>query len=557
LRTDEGLNCFKHSHKKFYLLIKPANILFFYFITFRSYHSELQTESNYLFERIKQEYRQHSRIQRLMNPAEYFPIEQSYINLAIVETMEQQEKEKKLLDEKFSYKIISTYEEIYGSKTKIEIKDIFEKCKDPAKNILVLGRAGIGKTTFCRYVAYQWAKGSIWQQYQLVVLIQLRLLTNSRYPSGHNYSPIDLVKKEYFPFDTLSEDDRRRFKEQCDKGQILWLLDGYDEFSQNIPEQLKDVFNHVCKTQHHIMTARPYAIALPYDVKREIIGFTDDNIKQYVEQFFRQMKDKIDNASFQTENLLTFLTCNPRIWGIVHIPVNLELICSLWCGTNWSETSILTMTAVYDKMTEWLCRRHLEKQNSAVLQMRKSAVYKRCHQELTFLESLAFLGMQENTIILRPILLEKAESETGYSLDDNPYLLNIGILKSFDDRLIGTCIEADKNYYFVHLSFQEHFAARYLVKALNGTADQKKKAIDFIKANKYNQRFELVFNFASGRLTDCSSEQSTNLFWETLLGQPLDLIGLRHVQIVISCLEEAGCSESTPKYRESMDLIIT
>jgi hypothetical protein len=292
-------------------------------------------------------------------------------------------------------------------------------------------------------------------------------------------------------------------------------------------------------------------------VKREIIGFTDNNIKEYVEQFFRQMKDKIDNASFQAEKLLNFLKCNPRIWGIVHIPVNLELICSLWCGTNWSETPILTMTAVYDKMTEWLCRRHLEKQNNAVLQMRKKAVYKSCHQELIFLESLAFHGIQENTIILRPILLEKAESETGYSLDDNPYLLNIGILKSFDDRLIGTCIEADESYYFVHLSFQEHFAARYLVKALNGAADQKKKAIDFIKANKYNQRFELVFNFASGLLTNGSSEQCTNLFWETLFEEPLDLIGLRHVQIVISCLEEAGCSESIPKYRESMDLIIT
>jgi predicted NACHT family NTPase len=119
-------------------------------------------------------------VERIMNPSKTFPIDQSYINLAIVETKEQQSKEKKLLNANHNNEIIGTFEEIYGTKTKIEIKDIFEKCKDPTKNILVLGRAGIGKTTFCRYVAYQWATGAIWQQYQLVIFIRLRNLTESR-----------------------------------------------------------------------------------------------------------------------------------------------------------------------------------------------------------------------------------------------------------------------------------------------------------------------------------------------------------------------------------------
>jgi hypothetical protein len=61
-----------------------------------------------------------------MNPSKSFPIEQSYINLSIVETKEQQDKEKKLLDPKLYNEIIGTYEEIYGMKAKIEIKDLFE-----------------------------------------------------------------------------------------------------------------------------------------------------------------------------------------------------------------------------------------------------------------------------------------------------------------------------------------------------------------------------------------------------------------------------------------------
>ncbi|CAF1390895.1 unnamed protein product [Didymodactylos carnosus] len=156
-------------------------------------------------------------------------------------------------------------------------------------------------------------------------------------------------------------------------------------------------------------------------------------------------------------------------------------MCGLWCDTDWSETTMLTTTAVYDTMIEWLCRRYLQKQNSASPQKGRDAVYKYCQEELAFLETLAFQGMLEYTVILSPKLLKKAEKETGYSLNDHPQLLNIGILKSLGYTPIGTSIESDKAHYFLHLGFQEHFAARYLVKTLNGTADQKKKAIDFIK----------------------------------------------------------------------------
>ncbi|CAF3300375.1 unnamed protein product, partial [Rotaria sp. Silwood2] len=264
---------------------------------------------------------------------------------------------------------------------------------DQTKTVLVLGRAGIGKSTFCRYVSYRWAKGELWSEYELLVLIQLRLLTADRYPSGTRYSPVDLIDKEYFPCAALSKDDRRRFKQECDKGKVLWLLDGYDEYVQNMPEQLKDVFDHIRKTQHHILTSRPYALELSYKVTLEITGFTNDNIAKYVEQFFKQIEDALEDASIQGQKLLTFLKSNPSIWGVAHIPVNLELICSLWGDIDWSQTNTMTVTTLYDKLTEWLCRRYLTKRNIHHKKMTKIAVYTQCHKELQFLESLAFNAM--------------------------------------------------------------------------------------------------------------------------------------------------------------------
>ena len=528
------------------------------FSTYKFLCSDSQSESNHLFEKIRQQYRENASVERIMNPAKSIPIEHSYINLAIVETREQQQKERKLDGNQLNEDILGTFEEIYGVKTSIDVRNIFDKCHDYRKQVLIFGRAGIGKTTFCQYVTFKWATGTIWQQYQLIVFIRLRSLTGNRYPPlapGKSYCPLALVKKEFFN-DDLPEEDEILLKEQLEKSRVLWLLDGYDEIIQNVPAHLQYLFEQLLKMPHHILTSRPYLNTLPYDVQLEITGFTDDNIKQYVKQFFEQIKEEIHNASFEAQTLLRFLKSNLRIWGIAHIPVNLELLCSFWCNIEWPKTTAPTMTNIYDTMIEWLCRRHLDKQHIPQDHMMKQTVYNHCHKQLAFLESLAFHGMKSNSILLRPELLQIASNESDGSLESHPHLLNIGILKSLDYKPIGTRIEANKNHYFVHLSFQEYFAAQYIFKALNRTTDQKQKVIDFIKSHKYNQRFELVFTFASGLLIDKNDKQSINSFWDAILGEPLDLIGVRHVQLVIACLEETNCNRSLPRFQESVKSIV-
>ncbi|CAF1006613.1 unnamed protein product [Adineta steineri] len=429
--------------------------------------SQVAGGTSYLFELIRYGYTRNSRIERFMNPAKSFPIDQSYVNLSIVETKDQQEKEKKLRDSQHNDAIMEAFENIHGTKTPVDIKDIFKTCKGQTRNLLVFGRAGIGKSTFCQYIAYQWATGMIWQEYDLVALIPLRSLTTDRYPilpAGTNYSLIDVLKKECISFDQyVSEKDETQLKEQFHNRRILWLLDGYDEIVQNVPTHLGSLLDdQLLKTPHHIITSRPYMNTLSHSVQLEITGFTDDNISKYVKQFFDEIEKEPQNSTAEDEKILSFLKRNPRIWGIAHIPINLELICSVWSNTRWSETKTLTMTGLYDEITEWICRRYLEKQpQTSTDSWSENDVYKKCKNELAFLERLAFLGMESNTIILGSILLQKAQNETTCSLAENLHLLNIGLLKSFAHHHgTGMRIELKKDHYFVHLSFQEYFAAR-------------------------------------------------------------------------------------------------
>ncbi|CAF1620155.1 unnamed protein product, partial [Rotaria magnacalcarata] len=450
--------------------------------------------------------------------------------------MKEREKQKDFNLEKQHGEIIGTYEEIYGHKTSIDVENIFQQCKDQIKKVLILGRAGIGKSTFCEYVTYQWAKGELWSEYKLVILIPLRMLTSSRYPPGKKYSPINLLEDEYFLYEDLSAEQIQHFKELCKNHQVLWILDGYDEFAQNIPEQLEDVFKHVREAQHNILTSRPYAIKSSYDVKLEITGFTNDNIVKYVEQFFDQITKEINNDSSETQKLLRFLKSNSSIWGVAHIPVNLELICSLWCNNYWTKTTVLTITVLYDNIIECQCRRYLTRRNIKHENLRKQTVYDKCNTELQFLEYLAFKGMECDTIMLTPAIFIEAQNDTGCSDDDLAQILKMGILKSYDDKAIGTQNQTEKQHYFVHLSFQEHFAARHLLRILKGT--DKVKAINFINNNKYNQRFHFVFVFASGLLAQSHYKSCIEPFWSTVQSEPIDLVGVKHIKLLIACVDE-------------------
>ena len=217
---------------------------------------------------------------------------------------------------------------------------------------------------------------------------------------------------------------------------VLWLLDGYDEIVQNVPPHLECLFQQMLKTPHHIITSRPYSNTLSNRVQMEITGFTDGNISQYITQFFNQIQEELDDASSQAQKCLQFLKVNSRVWGIAHIPMNLELICSIWGDTDWSETTHMTITDLYDNMTMWLCRRYLARQN-ITFQMSKKQLYHSCKEELTFLDTLAFEAMVKNTVLIRKELLQRFIE--GIECSSQPFqrILNIGILKSYESGTTG------------------------------------------------------------------------------------------------------------------------
>ncbi|MFN7095610.1 MAG: HEAT repeat domain-containing protein, partial [Burkholderiales bacterium] len=167
-------------------------------------------------------------------------------------------------------------------------------------------------------------------------------------------------------------------------------------------------------------------------------------------------------------------------------------------------------------------------------------IRKLCQDQYRALEQLAFEGLKTRQLIFTPQLIEELEIET----DILENVKKIGLVKAIGDD--GKRVN-NKERYFIHLTFQEYFAARYIVGLLaHLDPAEHKKGADFIREYKYSLFYERVIWFIAGLLSEKGKDALQTKFWHILLNEQQDLALVRHDTLVIRCLEEAGLNDRIP-----------
>ncbi|MBU1669320.1 NACHT domain-containing protein [bacterium] len=414
------------------------------------------------------------------------PIDKIFINLAIIKDKKEDKENNKLISREV---FLSSYEEIHKPKEPIKIKDLI----DTSKKSLIYGKAGIGKTTLCKYIAYRWAKEELYQEFEYVVYIPLREWENDGIKGA--------IQDYYYSRDS------EKLTIDIASTKMLFLFDGYDELDSDRKKLLRVEIDKYALT-HYVITTRPYGYQkndFRVDEQFETIGFTDENVDNYIDNFF-------DEDNQKSQSLKNYLQSNISIKHIAYIPLMLEMICSLWEKEEF--TNSLTMTELYSKVIEDMLNKYSASKDD-------ERVFKRKNRKKIkeYLGKIAFEGLIKQKILFDGYLIEDAVEDIDF-FEEN--VIYSGFLKSDvkEKDLL------DNYFEFPHLTFQEYFSALYV-----SNLSQEEQS-EIIRDWKFYPHMQMFFAFLGGLIKDK----------EFLLGEiesePRDLVEVYTLNLLITAIQE-------------------
>lgn len=495
---------------------------------FEKYQKEHPSLETKLTQALQAHYKTFTKISFLYNEDDGALLIQNYVPLILIDRT-RKDKSPELSD-----KTIPANSHTDESQKPIDLKILFEdeSFKDvKEKRVVIFGRAGFGKSTLCQHIAYQWAVGKLWPQFKAIFWVKLRYLTKEfiRKPTDRNYQAYDLLAGKDLKHEGCDlEDYSTLLNKQHFRKNTLVLLDGDDELSIEAEQgslcvafnELKSLFPYI------LITSRSQNVS--FSVKNnktlvETMGFDEKSIDKYITEFFADPQKKFAKTE---ENLRAYLKI-PLVQSLVHMPLNLAILCKLFKERgNFEKQDFLTVTSLYEEITEWLCKRFFLRPGCTPSQVRSQDILdantldlEETKKLLSALKAIAWEAMKRGIQYL-----PKKEAMDYFKelilINQNR---NLGIFK----------IDQDSGS-FIHKTFQEYFAALYLADLY---LTRKNEASDFTRQFKLDPRYVSIFWMAAGYLSTKDNIALQALF-DDLFSEPYDLAEVYELRLLARCFEE-------------------
>ncbi len=452
---------------------------------------------------LKSQYAQAGRIQCAIG--EPLPLADCYTHVAIVKEAAQKEKEEELQEKaeaaneknESQLGMLDNYEDIHGVKEEIAFETLFDQREGkPINRLLVLGRAGIGKSTFCQKIVHDWGRRELWEGlFDQVFWIKLREITPERFPEKTDQLPYTTAEI----IQTLCFGDRveltpERLSRLHEDHMILYLLDGYDETTHLEKAEnayLKTVLLELMEeAKYQIITSRPYERRelKGADLELEITGFTHQDIDHFIENPF------VLYDSTRRESLKLFLQSNPGIKKQCHVPIQLDLITGIW-----AEEGAVSLSELYQKLTKRLESAYYKKIGIPLDEL------KRHHKEqaeirVCALEEIAYVGMMERKVVIPYQVIREAATKEDLLPRE---IFEYGLLNP-----LGEVALERRSGMFIHLSYQEFLAATYIIRQWR--EGNRELLEQFVAEKLYDDTYEMTLIFIAGQME--TQEEAIALF---------------------------------------------
>ena len=382
------------------------------------------------------------------------------------------------------------------------------------KNVLVVGRPGIGKTSLSTKMLRLWASGEAFNRDSLVLNVVF-LVKFRRFNDNAELNLRDLLTRA----ETVQCLDDSVFEfVLTDPAKVLLIFDGLDEYSRkedisaqeddptyknNVEEKMpfsvlyyKLATGKLLPGASILTTTRPKAVEYLQKVKFErtveIRGFTSKNVEDYVEKFSQ-------DCSGAKEKIWEHIKSNANLFSLCYIPVNCFLVCHclLQIFLSGSSQPLPTkITDIYQMTVKMVFFNH----NRKSWPLQKLAELKETHMYEPFenfpeelqkifvrLREIAFKGIEEGRLLF--------ESSEVKEFED------CGLLHKLPDvRSKRPLNDPPKSQFcFTHLTVQEFFAAKYLV-----DTESSEKIGEFVRSHINDGTWQVVLQFVAGLLKSSS-----------------------------------------------------
>ena len=395
----------------------------------------------------------------------------------------------------------------------VSMNDIFkphEECPQP-RTVLIEGNPGIGKTTYCNKLAYDWAAkeleqgeerstGSSFPKFKVVLSLKCRdiksdvsdAIEEQRLHRTLKEKEEELCKSVFWDAiddqllpRSLTKQEKEEFFKFVRRNQqdVLVVLDGLDELPVSLLPAFKEIIQGRMLPKCHIVATARHEVGMKVrqycDTLLEIEGFTLLDARAFIAKFFK-------TAPHLERKLLNEIDCDDNLRQLTKSPLNTALLCLL-CE-DFDGVFPQSGTQLYLEIVECVLRRYRKKKDLPDPKCKDlTDIYK---TQLKQLGRIAWKGLLHGSFFF-----EKSEFE---NCADG--LLEYGFLSV--ER--GRSKRRPSLYYcFLHRTFQELFAAFYLC---CDVINNKRFPENFIPENKYFIEFRQVLAFTCGLLALQSEE---------------------------------------------------